>query len=67
MLQFKLNNTEYCSQILALGLEGHCTSCFKRVMCISRRRHVEVHTGRGSASCGQGGQKPDFLVDVINR
>jgi len=24
-------------------LEGNCTSCFKKVVCISYRRHVEVH------------------------
>jgi len=34
----------------------------------SCRRHVDVHKGEGSVSCGQGvgGQKPDFLVDFIN-
>ena len=42
------------SRISALGLEGHCTSCFKRVMCISCRPHVDVHKG------GRG-QKPNFL------
>jgi len=48
-------------------LEGHCTSRFKKVMCISCRPHVDVHKGEGvDGSCGRiwtekGGQKPDFL------
>jgi len=46
------------SQISAIGPEGHCTSHFKRAMCISCRPHVDVHKG----SCGQGEcQKPDFF------
>jgi len=55
----------------ALGPEGHCTSRFKRAMCISCRPHADVHKGGGGPAhvdaCGQGrvGQKPDFL-DVIN-
>jgi len=58
----------YYSPISALVLEGHCASCFKRVMCISCRWHVDVYkSGEGSASCGQrGSQKPNFLVDLIN-
>jgi len=27
----------------ALGSEGNCTSCFKRVMCISCQQHVDIH------------------------
>ena len=64
MVQFKIDCNEYYSRILALGPKGHCTSCFKTVMCISCRRHVDVHkwshVDRGR------GQKPDFLVDVIS-
>ena len=56
------------SRISALGLEGHCTSRFRRAMCISCRPHVDVHKGeRGLAhvdACRQGeGKKSD--VDVI--
>jgi len=56
----------------ALGLEGNCTSCFKRVVCISYRLHVDVHKGVGvglmwaHVNRGRGGQKLNFLVDVIN-
>jgi len=43
-------------------------------MCISCRRHVDVHKERKGVSLDglmwthvdRGGQKPDFLVDVIN-
>jgi len=28
-------------------------SCFKRVMCISCRQHVDVHKGERSGSCGR--------------
>ena len=51
-------------EILAFGPEGHCTSRFKRAMCISCRPNVDVHKGEGPHSCaGQkgGGQKPDLL------
>jgi len=34
----------------ALCPDGHCTSCFKRVMCILCRRHVDVHRGGDSVS-----------------
>jgi len=50
-----------------LGPEGHCTSCFKRAMCISCRQHVDVHKrGEESGSCGrmwtgEGDQKPYFF------
>ena len=37
----------------ALGPEGHCTSRFKRAMCISCRPHVDVHKGEESGSCGR--------------
>ena len=50
------------SQISAIGPEGHCTSHFKRVMCISCRPHVDVHKG----SCGQGSVKNLIFLDVIN-
>ena len=45
---------------------------FKRAMCISCQPHVDVHKGEGGSAyvdaCrqGEGGQKPDFFVDVIN-
>src|SRR6218665_1329070 len=45
---------DYYSRISALCPEGHCTSCFKRVMYISCRRHVDIHKGVGVASCGLG-------------
>jgi len=67
-----LNKLQSYSRILALGSEGHCTSRFKRVMCISCRPHVDVHKGRGgSGLCGRmwtggGGQKSYSFVDVIN-
>ena len=35
-------------------MEGHCPSCFKRMMCISCRPHVDIHKGEGAGSCGQG-------------
>src|SRR6218665_3585672 len=51
----------------------HCTSHFKRAMCISCRPCVDVHKGGGGGfvPCGRmwtgrGGQKRDFFVDVIN-
>ena len=52
----------------ALGPVGHCTSHFKRAVCISCRQRVDVHKGEGVRPCGQGkrGQKPNFFVDVIN-
>jgi len=57
----------------ALGPVGHCTSHFKRAVCISCRPCVDVHRGEGGPAhvdaCGQGeggGQKRDFFVDVIN-
>ena len=46
-----LNKLQSYSRISALGQEGHCTSRFKRAMCISCRPHVDVHKG-GSGSCG---------------
>ena len=62
-----LNKLQSYNRISALGPEGHCTSRFKRVLCISCRPHVDVHMGgRGSGSCGRmwtggRGQKSDFL------
>jgi len=48
-----------------IGLEGHWTSCFKRAMCISCRRQVELWTSTrwGFGSCGRtwtGGSKTWF-------
>src|SRR6218665_1575930 len=69
---YSLNKLESYSRISALGPVGHCTSHFKRAMCISCRPCVDVHKGGGGAAhvdaCGQGegGQKRDFFVDVIN-
>ena len=39
----------FWTRISALGLESNCTTCSKRVtcMCISCRRLVDVHKGRG--------------------
>ena len=62
-----LNKLQSYSQSSDLGPEDHCTSRFKRVMCISCQPHVDVHKGRGGLahvdSCGQGeeGQKSDFF------
>jgi len=56
----------------ALGPVGHCTSHFKRTVCISCRPRVDVYKGgRGSSPCGrmwtgEGGKNTDFFVDVIN-
>src|SRR6218665_2260958 len=50
-----LNKLESYSRISALGLVGHCTSHFKRAVCISCRPCVDVHKeGGGSGPCGQG-------------
>src|SRR6218665_4033385 len=53
------------SRISALGLVGHCTSHFKRAVCISCRPRVDVHkgVGGGSGPCGQGegGSKTRFF------
>jgi len=56
----------YYSRISTVGLEcpDTCTSCFKRVMCISCGRPQEG--GSGLREQGKGDQKPDFLVDLIN-
>src|SRR6218665_3881478 len=63
----KINKLESNSRISALGPVGHCTSHFKRAVCISCRPRVDVHKGvGGSGPCGRGGQKRDILVDVIN-
>ena len=60
-----LNKLQSYSRISALGPDGHCTSRFKRATCVSCGR---PNGGRGSGSCGQGegSQKPDFFVDIIN-
>ena len=62
---------EFIVQNSALCLEGHCTSCFKRV--VSREYFMSPtcgcpQEGVGLVSCGQGegSRKLDFLVDVIN-
>ena len=64
-----LNKLQSYGRISALGPDGHCTSRFKRAMCISCRPHVDVYKGvlliwthvdRGKR------QKSDFCVDVIN-
>ena len=53
-------------RISALGPEDHCTSRFKRAMCISCRPHVDVHKVKGvrlmwtHVDRGKGGQNPDF-------
>jgi len=50
-----LNKLLYYSQISALGPEGHCTGCFKRVnvfhnvMWTSTRGRVSVSSGRGES------------------
>jgi len=44
--------------MVSLGPEGLCAGGFKRVMCISCRRHVGVHKGRGRSHVDRGrGQK----------
>ena len=67
-----LNKLQSYSRISALGPEGHCTSRFRRAMCISCRQHVDVHKVEGGLAhvdaWGQRrrGQNSDFFVDVIN-
>jgi len=52
-----------CSRISALCLKGHCTSRFKRAMCISCRPHVEGGLAHVDAcEQGKGGQKSDFCL-----
>src|SRR6218665_1985332 len=52
---YSLNKLESYSGISALGPAGHCTSHFKRAVCISCRPCVDVHKGEGgSGPCGQG-------------
>jgi len=41
-----LNKLPSYSRISAFGPEGHCTSRFKRALCISCRPHVDFHKGR---------------------
>src|SRR6218665_576619 len=65
LLDTSLNKLQSYSRISALGPAGHCTSRFKRPVCISCRPRVEDHKGRGSGRCGRtwtegGGQKPDI-------
>src|SRR6218665_3574659 len=61
-----LNKLQSYSRILALGPKCHCTSRFKRAMCISCRPHVDVHKGERvslmwtQVDMGRG-QKSDFL------
>src|SRR6218665_3860406 len=47
LLIVQLNKLQSYSRISALGLEGHCTSRFKRAVCISCRPRVDVHMGEG--------------------
>ena len=62
-----VNKLQSYSRISALGPEGHCASRFKRAMCISCRPHVDVHKGGlAHVDRGEGSQKLDFFVDVIN-
>src|SRR6218665_2092551 len=70
---YSLNKLESYSRISTLGPVGHRTSHFKRAVCISCRPCVDVHKGgKGGPAhvdaCGQGegGQKRDLFVDVIN-
>jgi len=59
-----LNKLQSCSRISALGQEGHCTSRFKRAMCLSCRLHVDVLKG-GPDSCGQeGGGSKSWLFCI---
>ena len=52
------------SRISALGPEDQCTSCLQRVMCISCRRHVDVHEGRVNLMWTEEGvQNLDFLAN----
>src|SRR6218665_3524678 len=55
---YSLNNVESYSRISALGPVGHCTSHFKRAVCISCRPCVDVHKVGGGPghvdACGQG-------------
>ena len=67
-----LNKLQLYSRISALDPEGHCTSRFKRAMCISCRPHVDVHKGAlwlmwTHVDRREGGQESEFFVDVINR
>ena len=65
---YSLNKLESYSRISALGPVGHCTSHFKRAVCISCRPCGRPQGGGGSGPCGQGeGVKHViFFVDVIN-
>src|SRR6218665_1468689 len=56
---YSLNKLESYSRFSALGPVGHCTSHFKRAVCISCRPCVDVHKGGGGCpahvdACGQG-------------
>src|SRR6218665_2919222 len=63
----KLNKLKSYSRISALGPVCHCTSRFKRAVCISCRPRVDVQMGGGGpAHVDRGSQKQDFFVDVIN-
>src|SRR6218665_270366 len=58
-IKYSLNKLESYSRISALGPVGHCSSHFKRAVCISCRPRVDVHKGgrEGPAhvdACGQG-------------
>src|SRR6218665_1044254 len=71
LLDTSLNKLQSYCRTSALGPAGHCTSRFKRAVCISCRPRVDVHKGgRGVGPAhvyrGEGGQKPDFFVDVVD-
>src|SRR6218665_3343179 len=63
--KYSLNKLESYSRISALGPVGHCTSHFKRAVCISCRPCVDIHKGGGVrpmwTHVDRGGQKPDFF------
>src|SRR6218665_3002567 len=66
-LHIFVHHCTFCASLHTKTSPG--TSCFKRVMSISCRRHVNIHKG-GSVSCGQrvweGVKNLDHFVDVIN-
>src|SRR6218665_1988119 len=69
VIGYNLNKLESYSRISDLGPVGHCTSHFKRAVCMSCQPCVDVHKGPPMFmdACGQGeGQKRDFFVDVKN-
>src|SRR6218665_3191523 len=54
VIGYSLNKFESYSRISDLGPVGHCTSHFKRAVCISCRPRVDVHKwGGGVRPCGR--------------